>query len=447
MFNTLLNFFRKSVAVSFLEDEENRNKKFKKLRLSVFSSITIGYSLFYVCRLSINVVKSSIISEGLLNESELGIVGSALFFSYAAGRFTNGFLADRSNIKRFMSTGLFVSAIINLFFGFTSVFIVFAILWGFNGWFQSMGAAPSVVGLSRWFKNNERGTYYGVWSTSHSVGKAITYILISFIVSLFGWRFGFAGAAIIGFIGVIILLKFLYDTPESEGLFPVTEIQSCENETAGKSKSVSTLQLGVLKNPYVWILAFASAFMYISRYAIESWGIFYLETSKGYSNLEASSLLSISAITGIISTMLCGYISDKYFKGSRNIPALFFGLLNVLSLWLFLFLPNSNNLIDIISIALFGFATGSLITYLGGLMAIDIVSKKVSGAAIGVVGIASYIGAGLQDAISGNLIGKYHVVFNGVSSYDFTYVKYFWLGAAALSLVLTLFVWNAKVEE
>ena len=217
MIKTILSFYKKSSPSDLISDPDLRGKKYKKLRWSVFSSITIGYSLFYVCRLSLSVVKKPIINEGLFNETQLGIIGSALFFAYAFGRFTNGFLADRSNIKRFMSTGLLVSSLINLALGSNSLFILFVVLWGLNGWFQAMGAAPSIVGLSRWFGNSERGTYYGIWSTSHSSGNALTYLLTSVVIAAFGWRWGFISASIVGFIGVIIIYKFLYDNPESEG--------------------------------------------------------------------------------------------------------------------------------------------------------------------------------------------------------------------------------------
>lgn len=52
----------------------------------------------------------------------------------------------------------------------------------------------------------------------------------------------------------------------------------------------------------------------------------------------------------------------------------------------------------------FGLGIGVLICFLGGLMAVDIAPRNASGAALGVVGIASYIGAGLQDVMSGILI-------------------------------------------
>ena len=126
--------------------------------------------------LSLNVMKKPIVDEGIFSETELGIIGAVLFFTYAVGKFTNGFLADRSNINRFMSTGLLVTALVNLCsWVLCNSFILFAILWGISGWFQSMGAASCVVGLSRWFTDKERGSFYGFWSASHNIGEAMTF--------------------------------------------------------------------------------------------------------------------------------------------------------------------------------------------------------------------------------------------------------------------------------
>ncbi|MFH6770059.1 MFS transporter [Gaetbulibacter aquiaggeris] len=447
MIKKITSFYTALLAVEVIENPNEIKKKYNRSRWSVFMAATIGYSLFYVCRLSLSVVKKPIVDSGILSDSEIGMIGSALFFAYAIGKLTNGFLADRSNIRRFMSTGLLLTALINLALGFITSFTAFAILWGFSGWFQSMGAAPSVVALSRWFSNKERGTYYGIWSASHGLGKAITFILVAFIVSISGWQWGFWGAGLLGLVGAIIVALFLYDSPESKGLPSIADYKNDHAPISVKGKSVGALQKEVLKNPYIWILALASALMYVSRYGIESWGIYYLEAQKGYTTLEASSIVSVSAISGIVGTIISGIISDKFFNGSRNVPVLIAGILNVTAISLFLFYPDGYPWVDTASMLIFGFAIGILITFLGGLMAVDIASKKASGAALGLIGIASYIGAGIQDTISGFLIGDNHTITNGVDAYDFSTVKIFWLGAAILSLILALLVWNAKAKD
>ncbi len=66
--------------------------------------------------------------------------------------------------------------------------------------------------------------------------------------------------------------------------------------------------------------------MYISRYAVNSWGIFYLENEKGYTTIDASFIISINSVCGIVGTYDPDWYLDKIFKGNRYLPALIFGL-------------------------------------------------------------------------------------------------------------------------
>ena len=443
MLKHLIKFYRVSPPKPCEEESlSSAKRKRKRLQWSTFLSATFGYGMYYVCRLSLNVVKKPIVEEGIFSETELGIIGSVLFFTYAIGKFTNGFLADRSNINRFMTTGLLVTALVNLALGFTHSFLLFTVMWGISGWFQSMGAASCVVGLSRWFTDKERGSYYGFWSASHNIGEALTFIIVATVVSSFGWRYGFLGAGLTGLLGALVVWQFFHDTPQSKGL-PPTGAKEEKTDTNDFNKA----QKQILLMPAIWILALSSAFMYISRYAVNSWGVFYLQAQKGYSTLDASLIISISSVCGIIGTMFSGVISDKFFGGHRNLPALIFGLMDVAALCLFLLIPGVHFWLDALAMVLFGLGIGVLICFLGGLMAVDIAPRNASGAALGVVGIASYIGAGLQDVMSGILIEGNKTIVNGIERYDFTYINWFWIGAAVLSVLLTLLVWNAKAND
>ena len=224
MLKSIVNFYKISEPRPCNgESLPEQQRRLKRVQWSTFLAATFGYGLYYVCRLSLNVVKKPIVDEGIFSETELGIIGSVLFFTYAIGKLTNGFLADRSNINRFMSTGLLVTALVNLCLGFANSFILFAILWGISGWFQSMGAASCVVGLSRWFSDKDRGSFYGFWSASHNIGEALTFIIVASIVSALGWRYGFLGAGMVGIIGALVIWRFFHDTPQSKGLPAVNQ--------------------------------------------------------------------------------------------------------------------------------------------------------------------------------------------------------------------------------
>ena len=463
-----INFFKTSAPKPLRNlDEAGQHKLHRSLAMQSFVAGTLGYSLYYVCRTSLNVMKKPILDSGMLDATQLGIIGSALLFAYAIGKFVNGFLADHSNIKRFMATGLLVSTLASLTMGivglfgsnngFTGeatipsmvVFVIFTTMWGINGWSQSMGAAPAIIALSRWFPLSRRGTFYGFFSASHNIGEWLSFIFVGSIVAASGWQWGFFGAAIAGAIGIVVILFLMHDTPESKGL-PSIEVLTGE-KVEKKVESASDAQRLALRTPAVWILALASAFMYISRYALNSWGILFLQEEKGFELTDATFIISINALLGIVGTVLAGWMSDVLFKGDRKIPALVSGVMLSVSYALFVYGGN-NYWVNIASMVLFGIAIGVLIAFLGGLMAIDVVPRKATGAALGIVGCASYIAAGIQDIVSGWLIDNnsteiVNELGETIKQYDFSQAALFWIGASVVSFLLPLLNWRHKKDE
>ena len=77
-------------------------------------------------------------------------------------------------------------------------------------------------------------------------------------------------------------------------------------------------------------------------------------------------------------------------------------------------------------------------------MAVDIAPRNASGAALGVVGIASYVGAGIQDVMSGILIEGNKTIVDGQDVYDFTAINYFWIGAALFICYLCIVSMECK---
>lgn len=445
---SLFSFYRISKPSKDTVPQEQVESTYKSLRSRTFWGATIAYSLYYVCRMSINVVKQPLIDEGVLTAGELGLIGSALLFVYAVGKFLNGFIADYCNIRRFMATGLFISALANLILGVLGlfklpaflIFAVFALLWGINGWVQSMGSAPGVISLSRWFPQSKRGSYYSLFSTSPYIGEFISYNVLALVVGWLGWQSGFIVAAVAGLIGTALIMFFVSDTPESKGL-PSVQVLSGEDMTPKDKQPTRELQMMILKHPGIWVIAISSAFIYITKYAIAGWGVLYLQKQHAFSLEEASQVIAFSAIFGILGTVLAGWLSDRVFKGDRAKPAVLSGILSSLSLFLFLFV-GGGFLMNIFYVSLFSLSVGVLYCIVAGLMAVDIVPRKATGAALGVVGISSYIAAGLQDITSGYLIQGYMTTVDGVDMYNFGPVSWFWIVASVISFVLPVLNWK-----
>ena len=446
----LYSFYRISKPSKETVSSENVSDIYKSLRNRTFWGVTVAYSLYYVCRMSINVVKQPLIDEGILSAGQLGLVGSALLFVYAVGKFLNGFIADYCNIRRFMATGLFISAVVNLLMGVFGlfgnmlptmlIFISFAFLWGVNGWMQSMGSAPGVISLSRWFPQSKRGSYYSLFSSSPYIGEFISYNLLALVVGWLGWQAGFITAALAGLAGALVILMFVSDTPESKGL---PSVQELSGETLTKEDRMPTreLQKMILKHPGIWVIAISSAFIYITKYAVAGWGVLFLQKARGFDLAEASQVIAFSAVFGILGTVLAGWLSDRMFNGDRVKPAVLSGIISTSSLILFLFV-GGGFVLNIFYVSLFSLSTGVLYCIVAGLMAVDIVPRKATGAALGVVGISSYVAAGLQYIASGYLIQGFVVEGAGGSLYDFGPVSWFWVIAAVISFVLPVLNWK-----
>ena len=112
----IIAFFRASPPKTGAAFDEHR---FRRVRWQTFIAMTLAYVTFYVCRLSFTVAKSALVELGI-TPTELGMIGSTLFFSYAIGKLVNGFIADHANVVRYMSLGLLLSAGMNLMMGMTT---------------------------------------------------------------------------------------------------------------------------------------------------------------------------------------------------------------------------------------------------------------------------------------------------------------------------------------
>ena len=434
-----------------LEDQGQIDRLYKRHRLRIMLAITLGYGLVYTCRLAIGVVKAPLIDAGIFTATQLGDIGSALFYTYAFGKLTNGFLADHANLKLFFSVGVLASALINIGMGFSTVFGVSITLWALNGWVQGFGAPTGGVAIATWFSNRERGRIYGIWSTAHAIGEGLTFIGVAALVTLWGWRAGFWGPGTLCILVTFALFLLMQDRPQTLGLPAVGDWKddhwSEEADGAAQSGDTWAIQRSILKIPAIWILALSSASIYVTRYAINSWGIIYLQKEKGYSLLQASGILSVNTVAGIIGALAFGFAWHKRLCFCWIPSDVIFAVVEIVGLMMIFFGPTGKPAFMTLAFFIYGFGLTGLITSLGGLFALDIAPKRAAGAAMGFIGVFSYLGAAIQDQISGRLIDRGITVVDGVSHYDFSTVILFWIGMSVVSLILATTLWRVQLRD
>jgi len=442
----MIAFLRRGPDRDPIGDRAVVDETYRQLRLRVLVSVTLGYGFAYMCRLGLSVVKKPLIDEGVFTPVELGQIGAAFLWTYALGKLVNGVLADHANIRRYFAFGLFVSALVNALMGSTTLFAASVVLWALNGWFQGFLAPASVVAVTSWFSGRERGSVYGIWNASHALGEGLTFIGSATLVAATTWRMAFVAPALICAAVAAALLFALVDHPRTLGLPSVNEWKGEVTIASSSTVSARALQLEVLKLPAVWIVGLASACMYVSRYAVNNWGVLYLQEAHGYSLVEAGSLIGVNTIAGVFGSPVYGIVSDRLFGARRPPLTLVFGVVEVLALVVIFYGPSHPAVLGV-GFFFYGFTISGLIGVLGGLFAVDVAPKRAAGAAMGIVGIFSYIGAGVQEWVSGVLIARGTTLVDGVRTYDFTAPVVFWVGASALSTLLAATLWRVRARE
>lgn len=396
---SILDFMKPTPYSDPLEDQESIDKSYKYWRLRIFYAMYIGYAFFYFTRKSFTFAMPIMITELGMTKTQLGYLGSTLYFTYGISKFVSGVLSDKSNPRFIMAMGLILTGIFNIFFGFSNSFIFFAIFWGLNGWFQGWGWPPCARLLTHWYSQKERGTWWGVWNTSHNIGGALIPLVVAQAVKHFGsWRFALwvPGALCIG-MG-LFLLNRLRDTPQSLGLPPIEKYRG-DYSTRLKEEFVETeltakeiLFKYVLKNKFIWVLAISYFFIYIIRTAINDWGLIFLKEAKGLSLIKAGMCITAFEIGGFIGSLAGGWFSDKIFKGKRGPINVLFTLGSVFALIGIWTGPAYQALFYMGAMFVMGFFIFGP-QMLIGMAAAELSHKKAAGTATGFAGWFAYFGA------------------------------------------------------
>jgi OPA family sugar phosphate sensor protein UhpC-like MFS transporter len=419
--------------------------RYRRHRIRVMLAITLGYGFLYTCRLGLSIVKKPLIDGGIFSVEDLGMIGAAFFYAYAFGKFINGFLSDHFPPRIFFSMAIFIAAVVNLAMGSSTLLWLSVGLWAMNGWFQGMAAPSAVISISNWFSIHERGRRYGLWNASHSIGEGLTFYVVAAIVGVTSWRMGFIVPGIFCIAVAVWVYAFLRNAPETIGLPEIHDWAGDEHE-AVQEKTTWQTQRVIFGVRAIWVVAISSALMYITRYAINSWGILFLQESRGYSLTDAGFLMAVNTVAGIFGSIAYGYISDKFFDARRPPANLIFAVIEVAALVAIFFGPQ-NYWFQAVAFAAYGAMLSGLMASLGGLFAVDIAPRGATGAAMGFVGIFSYLGAATQESVSASLISAGVTIVDGVRTYDFDVAVLFWIGSSALSMLLAATLWNTRIRD
>jgi OPA family glycerol-3-phosphate transporter-like MFS transporter len=416
-----------------------------RLRWQVYIGIFVGYAGYYLVRKNFTLAMPHLIEQGF-TRTELGFALSGVAIAYGLSKFIMGSVSDRSNARNFMATGLVMSSMVMIIMGLvpaatTSVSLMFLLLLA-NGWFQGMGWPPSGRTMVHWFSTSERGTRMAFWNVAHNVGGGLVGPIAVLAMAIFAdWH---AILYLHGFLALTIAL-FIWltvrDTPQSQGLPPIEVYkndypksfdyqQAHEHEFSAREIFLKY----VLNNRLLWAIAVANAFVYLVRYGVLDWAPTYLSEAKGFSFKESGWAYALYEWAGIPGTLICGYLSDKGFRGRRAPASIIYLLLTLVCVLVYWFNPPGRPGVDIAMLIAIGFLIYGPVMLIG-VHALDLVPKKAAGTAAGFTGLFGYVGG----AVSANVVIGALVDRSGWDA-GFALIA----AACVMSIVLLATTWNAE---
>jgi len=426
-------------------------------QVRTFVTIWITYGTFYLCRANMSFALPGISEEFGLSKTMLGLLGTTLFIMYSLGQFVNGQLGDKFGARKLVFVGMIGSALLNIIFSFSSAFAFMLLVWGLNGYFQSMGWAPQVKTMANWFTVAQRGRWMGLMGSCYQIGNAYSWLLASWLAANYGWRSLFWVPACLFLISSIHFVTRLRNAPEEVGLPPIEQLRKvAAGETVENSKSTldptsapvcrvtEDKHMGFgytckvcLTNPRIWGVSVAFFCLDIIRYGFFYWAPVFLIEAQGATISSAGVTVAILPLAGSAGAIFCGWATGKFFD-NRRAPVIclcLFGL--AIFSYLFYYAPPGAWVWSLVCLALIGFCTYGAHVLMVGHAAQDFAGRKAAASAAGFIDGFGYIGAAMTGIFTGWL----------VDHYGWTAGFWYWIIAALVAAFVMLALWRVPVVE
>lgn len=419
----------------------------------------LAYSSGNLVRWNYTGISQYLIGEWHIGKEELGILGSAFFYSYAIGQSPWGTLTDILGGRKVISIGILLTAIMFSLFAFVDSYyqaIVVRILMGFVG---AATFVPCMAVLSRWFSKKERGMVLNIFSgTGGGLGEIWSFLLMPLIslfmiggATIFGlssWR---ASTLIMAFVTVAIVIMCFAGMRSDPSELGLPSIVEQENKKQSKDVSYKAMLFNALRDPWFWVITFAWQGFTVCLRLLPAWlpiyAAAYYKQTQGLSNSEsmvAGGMMASVYVAGrIIGTPLLGKLSDFLlvrYSVPRTLIIACFHIFITLSMFIL-----SHRMPSSFLFAVLVFVIGAAINMfpLVNAAVAEIWPIKTGGALMGLVNtVGQLIGASAL-AYSGFMADKFSIIGAG---YSFEY-RGIWYLAMIFSSISVIASFLASYRE
>lgn len=393
---------------------------FKQNAWIVLLSFSILYCFFYCGRQNLSFAIPIMMEQEGWTALQLGILTSVQFWTYAFGHLVNGRLGEIVGVNKLIILGTFLSALVNIIIGFQASLFLITILWGINGYVQSMLWSTGMALLANWWPSKERGFAIGFANAFSGLGSVVTAFVVTVslaILSGLGWRAAFIGSAIAMILIGILYIFFAKEKPSDIGLPEYIDSNEKMEENDQELK-VIIAEKGKLY-PYIYLLKQWKFDLWIviiscssiARYGLLTWiPTYFVEVFN--TDIEAGIIGSIVCPLGMAAgALIIPMLSDKLWSQNRLVWVIISSTVSALAVFAFMNVgPGimASSLLFIAGFCIYG------INSLVWAFATDIGGRTFGGTASGILDCAAYVGASVQAIFFGSVLtnsGDWKIVF------------------------------------
>jgi len=372
-------------------------KTFRQFAWKMLLSFGLTYMFFYNGRQNINLVLTQMAAELGSTTAAIGVVSSALFWSYAFGQLINGRLGQIIGHKRIITIGVIGSAIMNILISLQTSIPAIAVLWGINGYFQSMVWSNGIGVLNHWWPKAERGFATGFVTFFAGFAQVVTYLSVLVCLEInpeWGWAAAFRLPILPMLLFLIGFLFLFKEKPEDVGLASFKEPNGEEvvpTESVEKENFLKPY-LEAIINPRLILACLIAVIAGVGRYGLITWIPTYFTETMGLSIKDSIVSAILLPLGHALAMFVFPWISDKLFRGRRE-PVIFWAsALAFVGMIAFAFVKSQLLAsILLLFVGIFSQLTG-LLWAIGG----DIGGKKNASLIVGFLDWAVYMGAAFQ---------------------------------------------------
>jgi len=238
-----------------------------------------------------------------LTASQLGLLLSSFFWTYAAFMVVAGWLADHLEVNWVLAAGflLWCAATVATGFvhGFAALFAARLVL----GMAESVSWPCYMSVLARHFPERHRGIANAAIAVGMGIGPAIGMFASGVLMARMGWRPAFIGFGLVGLLWLPAWLKWMPKV-QSSALLP------------GRQAAPGLLE--ILQQRSAWGTCAGSYSMLYLFYLLLTWAPFYLVRARHFSMDSMAEITGAAYLCVTVFTTISGWLSDRWIASGGS---------------------------------------------------------------------------------------------------------------------------------